>query len=78
MGHTKHHMKMKKGGRVEYDAEGSNVMKEAHEKKHGGGVHHGKVDGHKGKHRIKKARGGGTGSDEHPFSSAYRASTEAK
>lgn len=74
--HHKHHMKMKhhraKGGRTEYDAEGSNVMKEAHEKKHGGGVHHGKVHGHKGKHRIHKAHGGGVGSDKHPFSSAHR------
>jgi hypothetical protein len=78
MGHTKATMKMKKGGRVEYDAKGSNVMEEAHEKKHGGGVHHGKVDGHKGKHRVKKARGGGVGSDHHPFSSAYRGSMEAK
>lgn len=75
MGHTKHHMKMKghkKGGRVEYDAQGSHVMEEEHEKKHGGAVHHGKVHGHKGKHRVKKARGGGVGSDTHPFSSAHR------
>jgi hypothetical protein len=71
MGHTKHHMKHKhhraKGGRVEYDAQGSNEMKEVHEKKHGGGVH-----GHKGKHRIHKKRGGGIGSDLSPFSSAGR------
>ena len=59
-------------------AEGSNEMKEVHEKKHGGGVHHGKVHGHKGKHRTHKARGGGVGSDKHPFSSAFTASTEAK
>jgi hypothetical protein len=72
MGHTKHHMKHKhhraKGGRVEYDAQGSNVMKEAHEKKHGGGVHV-KGHGHKHKHRHK-AHGGAVGSDKHPFSSA--------
>lgn len=80
MGHTKHHMKhkYKKGGRVEYDAQGSHEMEEAHEKKHGGAVHHGNVHGHKGKHRIHKKHGGSVGSDNHPFSSAYRGSTEAK
>jgi hypothetical protein len=60
-----------KGGRVEYDAQGSNVMKEAKEKKRGGGVEMGAVAGSKGKHR-RKARGGGVGSDQHPFSSAHR------
>lgn len=73
--HHKHHMKAKhhrKGGRVEYDAQGSNVMKEEHEKKHGGAVHHGKLHGHKGKHRIHKKHGGSVGSDKHPFSSAHR------
>ncbi len=73
MGHTKHHLKAKhhrkEGGRVEYDAQGSNEMKEVHEKKHGGKVD-GHVHGHKGKHRIKKARGGGIGADKSPFSSA--------
>jgi hypothetical protein len=71
--HHKHHMKMKKarGGaahgehKEEYDH--SRVEAEAMEKKHGG-----KVSGHKGKHRIKKARGGGIGSDKSPFSSAGR------
>ena len=72
--HHKHHMKMKKarGGaahdhehREEYDH--SRVENEAMEKKHGG-----KVAGHKGKHRIKKARGGGIGADKAPFSSAGR------
>jgi hypothetical protein len=78
--HHKHHMKHKKarGGSMheshfEADDQGSPEMKEAKEKKHGGRVH-----GHKGKHRTKKARGGGVGSDKHPFSSAYTASTEAK
>jgi hypothetical protein len=71
----KHH---KKGGRVEYDAQGSNVMKEEHEMKHGGGVHHGHVHGHKGKHRIHKKHGGKVGADTHPFSTAYHASTEAE
>ena len=49
------------------------VEEEAKERKHGGRVH-----GHKGKHRTHKARGGGVGSDKHPFSSAFTASTEAK
>lgn len=56
-------------GRKEYNAEGSNEMKEVHEKKHGGAVH-----GSKGKHRVHKARGGGVGSDQHPFSSAHSGS----
>ena len=76
--HHKHHMKHKKarggsamGHREEYDH--SKVKEEAKERKHGGRVH-----GHKGKHRTHKARGGGVGSDKHPFSSAFTASTEAK
>jgi hypothetical protein len=77
--HHKHHMKMKhhrhhaKGGKVFYEGGGSHVAHEAEEKKHGGKVH-----GHKGHHRIHKKRGGGVGSDKHPFSSAFTASTEAK
>jgi hypothetical protein len=72
--HHKHHLKHKKarGGSAgsaahaeEYDH--SRVENEAKEKKHGG-----KVEGHKGKHRMKKARGGGIGSDKSPFSSAGR------
>ena len=72
MGHTKSHMKMKckargggaMAGRTDYTAS-NNVAKEAAEKKGGGAVH-----GHKGKHRVKKARGGGIGSDKSPFTSA--------
>jgi hypothetical protein len=60
-----------KGGRVEYDAQGSNVMAEAKEKKSGGKVS-GFVAGSKGRSRIKKAGGGGVGCDSHPFSSAHR------
>lgn len=73
MSHHKHHMKMKaRGGamkdRDDYSGSGEpNVVKEAKELKGGGKVH-----GHKGKHRIKKARGGGIGSDKSPFSSAGR------
>lgn len=71
----KHHEKHKKGGgamsgRDDYAGSGEpDVVKEAHEKKHGGAVH-----GHKGKHRVHKARGGGVGSDKHPFSSAHSGS----
>ena len=85
MSHHKHHMKHKKArggamaGRDDYSGSGEpNVVKEAEEKKRGGSVHHlGKVHGHKGKHRVHKKRGGSVGADHHPFSSAYRASTEA-
>ena len=76
--HHKHHMKHKKArggaamhGREENDH--SKVEEEAKERKHGGRVH-----GHKGHHRVHKKRGGGVGSDKHPFSSAFTASTEAK
>jgi len=68
---NRHKMHRAKGGRVVYSGADSNVAHEAEEKKHGGKVD-GKVAGHKGKHRIKKARGGGVGSDKHPFSSAHR------
>lgn len=75
MSHHKHHLKHKKArggatsneGRKEYDAQGSNEMKEVHEKKHGGAIH-----GAKGKHRVKKKHGGSVGADKHPFSSAHR------
>ncbi len=73
MGHTKHHMKHKaRGGSLhekhfEADDQGSKEMKEVTEKKHGGSV-----AGMKGKHRMKKARGGGVGADMHPFSSAHK------
>lgn len=73
----RHKMHRKSGGRVVYEGAGSNVAKEAEEKKHGGAVHHGKVHGEKSKRRIKKASGGSVGADKHPFSSAYRSSTEA-
>ncbi len=75
-----HRHKMHKkgmGGRTEYDAQGSNVMKEAKEKNRGGAVMKnvgGAVPGKKGGGRISKARGGGISSDEHPFSSAHHGS----
>jgi len=72
-----------KGGAVYYTGAGSNVEKEAEEKKHGGRVHKGeKAHGEKPKHRMdKRARGGRTnstsspfapGSARHPFSSAAK------
>ncbi len=79
MARHRHEMQKKaKGGRVEYNAQGSNVMKEAHEKKDGGKVH-----GKKGKHRFdKKARGGGvhaSGKDmtKSPFSAAHTGGKKA-
>lgn len=43
------------------------VISEAKEKKRGGKVH-----GKSAMHRVdKRARGGGVGSDKHPFSSAH-------
>jgi hypothetical protein len=64
--------KMKKGGRVAYAGGESNVAKEAREMKSGGKVD-GAIAGCKSKGgRISKARGGGVGSDKHPFSSAHR------
>jgi len=69
-------------------ARGGRAHKETHEEreheveheaglKRGGRAHKGggKVHGHKGKHRF--ARGGKVGADKHPFSSAFKASTEA-
>ena len=51
------------------------IESEAHMKRGGHAKHHkhgGKVHGHKGHHRLdKRARGGGVGSDKHPFSSAH-------
>lgn len=72
--HTKMSCKAK-GGRVAYNAKGSNVMDEAHEKKSGGAVMKnvgGAVPGKKAGGRVAKARGGGVGADKHPFSSAHR------
>ena len=84
MSKHRHHMHKKRGGsagsmkgRDDYAGSGEpNVVKEASEKKFGGGVAH-KMHGGKIKSRIGKKRGGGVGSDKHPFSSAYTASTEA-
>lgn len=71
MSRARHHAKHRaKGGgtkETEYNAQGSNAMKEAKEtsegseRKRGGGVHHLHGEGEKGKHRAdKRARGGAT------------------
>ena len=69
----KKHGKSVGGGTEVYAGKGSHVAHEAEEKKHGGGAkHHGmKAHGGRAKHRLdKRARGGRTGSDQSPFSSA--------
>jgi len=73
MSNHKSHMKMKRarGGRTVYSGAGSNVVKEAEEKKSGGKVT-GFVAGAKGKHRVARKSGGRVGSDKNPFSSAHR------
>jgi len=71
-----------KGGEPKaYDAQGSNVDKEASERKRGGKVKErkrgGKVEGEKPKMRMDRAcrkDGGRVGSDKSPFSSARNAS----
>ena len=62
-----------------YAGKGSNVEKEAEEKKSGGAVgrkHGGKVEGTKPRHSMHKhrgrARGGSVGADKHPLSSANK------
>lgn len=63
------------GGRADfYTGAGSNVAKEAEEKKHGGRVKDmGAVKGTKSKARMdKRARGGRIGSDKSPFTSAAK------
>lgn len=77
------HMKRASGGAVAYAGGSSNVMKEAHERKRGGRVHHAEGEEHKGKHDRRarggsvgaaaapgRKRGGGIGSDKRPLSSA--------
>lgn len=55
------------GDKESYNAQGSNVIKEAKKRKDGG-----KVAGYKSGGRLdKRARGGGVGADKHPFSSAH-------
>jgi len=74
----RHKMKKARGGEVFYEGAGSNVAKEAEEKKHGGRVKKEveKPEGKKAKMRMDKkprrASGGRVGSDKSPFSSAAR------
>ncbi|WP_027584700.1 hypothetical protein [Bradyrhizobium sp. Ai1a-2] len=69
--------KFASGGEV-YSGAGSNVVKEAMEKKHGGRVKKEveKEEGEKSKRRMdkrpRKAGGGKVGADKTPFSSAAR------
>ena len=85
---SRHHHKKKDGGREDYYAGGdSNVKKEADERADGGAVHekvkkhsmhHMKAEGGRTKHRLDKyrrggrAKGGRTGADQHPLSSASK------
>lgn len=71
----------KKGGEVVYAGEGSNVEKEAEEKKTGGKIKGFKRGGHvrggERKHRLDKPgrkRGGSVGADMHPLTSANKVS----
>ncbi len=72
----RHMMKKKARGGEVYSGAGSNVVKEAEEKKHGGRVKKEveKPEGHKAKMRMDKrprrASGGRVGADKSPFSSA--------
>lgn len=62
------------------EAEGEESYDKGDERKHGGKVKKKKkemmhAEGEKSKHRMdrpKRARGGGVGSDRHPFSSAHK------
>ncbi len=67
----RHDIHKKRGGKVEtHEAREHEEEKEAHMKRGGRAKEH-KVHGHKAHHRLdKRARGGGVGSDKHPFSSA--------
>lgn len=72
----KEHKAHKASGGEVYSGKGSNVAKEAEEKKHGGRVKKEveRPEGKKAKHRMdkrpRKAHGGRVGSDKSPFSSA--------
>jgi hypothetical protein len=81
-------MRASGGKATAYAGGDSNVMKEAHERKRGGRVHHGEGDGAKERHDRKgrarggkahhpgghkgRARGGSVGADKHPLSSASK------
>ncbi len=66
-----HHARGGKAKHMTYEEESHKVEHEAGLKR-GGKAKHAKMHGHKGHHRLdKRARGGGVGSDHHPFSSAH-------
>ena len=69
MSRARHKAKASGGKAVAYNAADSNVMKEAHERKMGGRVHHMHGEGEEGKHRHdrkERKRGGGVHHDGHP------------
>lgn len=78
---NRHVAQRKKGGRTVYQGAGSNVVKEAAQRKDGGAVTRaegGKVQGRASGGRLdKRARGGalkrasGGGADKSPYSSAH-------
>lgn len=81
------HRKRADGGKVKpYDAEGSNVEKEAEERKKGGKVerkrggrtrHEDRIEGKKAKMRLDRPgrkSGGRVGADKSPLSSAHNVS----
>lgn len=57
--------KRTKGGVVAYTAGDSNVMKEAHERKRGGRVHHMEGEGEEHERKDRKRRRGGRMEHEH-------------
>lgn len=62
MSRARHKTKASGGKAVAYNAADSNVMKEAHERKKGGRVHHHHGEGEEAKHRHdrkERKRGGG-------------------
>lgn len=67
------HKAFKKGGKVAYNAEKSNVMKEAKKKATGGKIETKATGGAAAPRLDKRARGGGTGKDmtKSPFSAAH-------
>jgi hypothetical protein len=68
------HKKRNVGGATPYNAQGSNVLKEAKQRQDGGACGDMKAAGGRTKGRLdkKRASGGGVGADKHPWSSAHR------
>lgn len=84
MSRKRHEMKRADGGKVVYAGAGSNVLKEAEERKRGGKVKHHEVEGDEPKKRMDhkarnrggavagRKRGGGIGANLTPLSTAAR------